>query len=227
MTSREIVLDTETTGLSAKNGDRIIDIGLVELQGLLPTGQERQWYLNPERLVGRSIDIHHLSDEFLADKPRFAEIVDELLAFIGTDTLVIHNVPFDLSFLNVELQRLDRPEIPLQQTLDTIELAKRRYPGTTYSLEALCRRFDITITGHHSALLDARLLAQCYLELCGGRQTTLDLSSQQTTEEETLIPKISLKRRTPYQLTTQEKAAHQELLKKLDNPIWEKILTKP
>jgi DNA polymerase III subunit epsilon len=176
---REIVLDTETTGLDPNDGHRVIDIGCVELMDHFPTGRTFQAYLNPERDVPLDVQkVHGITTEFLADKPFFAAVVDEFLEFIGDAPLVIHNASFDLKFLNSELHRLQRPPIPLARAIDTIDIAKSKIPGARYSLDELCRRFSIDLTSRslHGALLDSQLTAQVYLELVGGRQKNLLLS---------------------------------------------------
>jgi DNA polymerase-3 subunit epsilon len=176
---REVVLDTETTGFEPADGHRIVEIGCVELMEHLPTGKTYRAYLNPERLVPLETQrIHGLTDEFLADKPKFVEIAEEFLAFIGDAALVIHNASFDLKFVNSELHRIGRPPIPYARAIDTIEIAKSRIPGARYSLDELCKRFgiDLSVRTKHGALLDAELTSQVYLELLGGRQKKLSLS---------------------------------------------------
>jgi DNA polymerase-3 subunit epsilon len=176
---REIVFDTETTGFDPAEGHRIVEIGCVELIDHFPTGKSFQTYLNPERLVPiESQRVHGLSDEFLGDKPLFAAVVEEFLAFIGDAPLVIHNAGFDIRFINAELARTGHPLIPLARAVDTIEIAKRKIPGARYSLDELCKRFgvDLTARSKHGALLDADLTAQIYLELIGGRQRGLALA---------------------------------------------------
>jgi len=176
---REIVLDTETTGLDPVDGHRIIEIGCVELEDHFPTGRTFQAYLNPERQVPSDSQlVHGLTDAFLADKPTFASIVDALFAFLDDAPLVIHNAGFDLKFLNSELHRLSRTPIPYARAIDTIEIAKTKLPGARYSLDELCRRFgiDLAARAKHGALLDAELTAQVYLELVGGRQKKLGLA---------------------------------------------------
>jgi len=175
---REIVLDTETTGLDPADGHRVIEIGCVELEDHLPTGRNFQRYLNPEREVGDSQRVHGIADGFLADKPLFADVAQEFLDFIADAPLVIHNAGFDLKFLNSELHRLSRPPIPYARAIDTIEIAKAKIPGARYSLDELCKRFAIDLSGRvkHGALLDAELTARVYLELVGGRQTRLKLA---------------------------------------------------
>ncbi len=176
---REIVFDTETTGFEPGEGHRIVEIGLVELEDHFPTGRSLQFYLNPERDVPiESQKVHGLSNEFLADKPLFAHVVDEFLEFVGDAVLVIHNASFDMKFINAELTRVGRTPLPMARTIDTIEIAKRKIPGARYSLDELCRRFsiDLTVRSKHGALLDAELTAQVYLELVGGRQRGLALA---------------------------------------------------
>jgi DNA polymerase-3 subunit epsilon len=177
---REIVLDTETTGLEPGQGHRIIEIGCVELKNRTPTGARYHCYVNPERDVPEDAQrVTNLTTEFLIDKPLFADIADAFLDFIGDSPLVIHNAEFDLKFLNAELARLQRSAIPAARAVDTVLIARRRFPGAPASLDALCRRFDIALderqANGHSAILDAELLAQVYLELSGGRQPGLDL----------------------------------------------------
>lgn len=180
---REIVLDTETTGLDPRNGDRIVEIGAVELVNLLPTGRECHLYINPGRAMPAEAEaVHGLSDAFLADKPRFEAVVDQFLDFIGTDSrLVIHNAGFDMAFLNAELQAARRPTLAMTRAVDTLALARQRFPGSPCTLDALCRRFDVDTSARekHGALLDSQLLAAVYLELRGGRQPDLVLAVAQ------------------------------------------------
>lgn len=176
---REIVLDTETTGLDPADGHRVIEIGCVELEDHMPTGQTFQCYLNPQRPVPiESQRVHGLTDDFLADKPRFSAVASELLSFLGDAPLVIHNASFDLKFLNAEFARVSFPPIPLARAIDTIEIAKAKHPGGRYSLDELCKRFGVDLSDRvtHGALLDAQLTARVYLELVGGRQTRLKLA---------------------------------------------------
>ena len=176
---REVVLDTETTGLDPLEGHRIIEIGCVELIDHYPTGNTYRTYLNPERLVSEdTLRITGIADDLLADKPLFGAIVDELFAFLGDSPLVMHNASFDLKFLNAELHRIGRTPIPYARAIDTIEIAKAKLPGVRYSLDELCRRFGIDLSGRelHGALTDAELTAQVYLELAGGRQRALELA---------------------------------------------------
>jgi DNA polymerase III subunit epsilon len=175
---RQVVLDTETTGFEPADGHRIVEIGCVELFDHLPTGKSFRAYLNPGRPVPpETTKVHGLTDEFLADKPKFADVVEEFLEFIGDAALVIHNASFDLKFINSELRLVGKPPIPSARAIDTIEIAKAKIPGARYSLDELCRRFAIDLTARtkHGALLDAELTAQVYLELVGGRQRKLSL----------------------------------------------------
>ena len=179
MPIREIILDTETTGLSSKEGDRLIEIGAIELVDKNRTGRTFHKYLNPQRLVSEgALEVHGLSDEFLADKPLFAEIVQDFLAFIQDSTLVIHNAPFDMEFLNSELRLLNLPLLDDSRTFDTLHFARQKFPGAKASLDALCSRFNLSNSHRklHGALLDADLLVDVYIELTGGYQTTFDLN---------------------------------------------------
>ena len=226
---REIVLDTETTGLSHVNGDRIIEIACIELMNHIPTGRMFQRYLNPERLVSAdAFAIHGLSDTFLADKPRFAEIIVELDEFIGDAPLVIHNAEFDMGFINAELARLGRPPLDLSRAVDTVTIARRKFPGSPVSLDALCKRFavDNSARTKHGALLDVELLAEVYLELVGGRQAGLALlaeadASGNVTVEVDLVGRTTAARPPRhFAPSPEELAAHAELLKSLADPIW-------
>jgi len=180
---REIVLDTETTGLDPEEGHRIVEIGAVELLNHVPTGRSFHEYLNPRRdMPAEAFALHGLSAEFLADKPPFEAVADALLDFLGTARLVIHNAAFDMGFLNAELRRAARPGLPDSQALDTLAMARRRFPGAPGGLDALCRRFGIDNSRRtkHGALLDAEILAEVYLELIGGRQPGLGLGTGAT-----------------------------------------------
>jgi DNA polymerase III subunit epsilon len=224
---REIVLDTETTGFDPATGDRIVEIGCVELIDHLPTGKSFQAYLNPERFVPpETTKVHGLTDEFLADKPLFAHIVEELLEFLGDATLVIHNASFDLKFVNHELARVNKPPIPHHRAIDTIEIAKSKIPGARYSLDELCRRFgiDLSARSKHGALLDAELTARVYLELVGGRQTHLMLAPRdgETVREEIVL--VARTRPTPLGvlITELELEAHTKFIAKDlgDDAVW-------
>jgi DNA polymerase-3 subunit epsilon len=175
---REIILDTETTGLDPVSGDRVVEIAGVELINRFPTSRSYHVYLNPERHMSRDAEaIHGLTEAFLADKPRFAERVEEFLSFVGEATLVIHNASFDIGFLNAELERTGHMPFRPERVVDTLALARRKHPGAPNSLDALCLRYGIDNSNRvrHGALLDAELLAEIYIELTGGRQTGLAL----------------------------------------------------
>jgi DNA polymerase-3 subunit epsilon len=224
---REIVLDTETTGLDPTDGHRVIEIGCVELFEHIPTGANFHCYLNPERLVPiESQRVHGLTDDFLADKPRFGEIADELIGFLGDAPLVIHNASFDLKFLNAEFWRLKRLPLPLARAIDTIEIAKSRIPGARYSLDELCKRFGIDLSSRtkHGALLDAELTARVYLELVGGRQTRLTLAPRDSNTPSSLREKPARVRPRPLMghLTPDEAEAHAAFVTRElgDDAVW-------
>ncbi len=175
---REIVMDTETTGLDPQQGDRIVEIGGVELVNHLPTGRVYHQYINPERSMPKeAFEVHGLGDDFLRDKPVFSRIAQDFLEFVGDAKLVIHNASFDMAFINAELGWLGRPALPMTQAIDTLDIARRKFPGAQASLDALCKRFGVDNSGRekHGALLDSELLAEVYLELLGGRQQGLTL----------------------------------------------------
>src|ERR1700755_1875432 len=178
---REIVLDTETTGLDPLRGDRLVEVGCVELLNRMPTGQTFHRYMNPEReMSAEAFAVHGLSTQFLADKPFFHEVVDEFLAFIGDAPLVIHNASFDISFINAELDRIKRQPVPREQLVDTLLLARRKHPGVSNRLDDLWSRdaIDNSRRTKHGALLDAELLAEVYIDLIGARQSQLILASE-------------------------------------------------
>jgi DNA polymerase-3 subunit epsilon len=182
---REIAFDTETTGLDPRNGDRLVEIGGVELINHVPTGRTYHVYLNPERDVPiEAFNVHGLSAEFLADKPKFGEVAQEFLEFVGDATLVIHNAAFDMGFINMELGRLELGRFPDEQVLDTLAIARRKHPGSPASLDALCSRYGIDNSRRtkHGALLDSEILAEVYIELIGGKQAGLALSVEDDTD---------------------------------------------
>ncbi len=227
--SREIVLDTETTGMDPSEGHRIIEIGCVELFNHLPTGKTWHRYINPERDVDAgAVAVHGIKTEFLKDKPLFGEIVGDFLDFIGDATLVIHNAEFDVKFLNSELKPSGFPAIKLSEVIDTLPMARRKYPGSPANLDALCRRFNIDLSGRelHGALLDAQLLAGVYLELIGGRQHGLGLAkdSASSTENQTHSSSAPINRtyREPrvFAPSAEEDAAHQKMVAGLKNALW-------
>ncbi|MEZ5843382.1 MAG: DNA polymerase III subunit epsilon [Hyphomicrobiaceae bacterium] len=177
---REIVLDTETTGLEHRNGDRLIELGCIELVNRIPSGREYHAFIHPEdREVHPDAErIHGISSAFLADKPKFAEVVDDFLAFIGEAPLVIHNASFDTAFINMELKRIGRPPLSGERVIDTLMLARRKHPAGPNTLDALCKRYGIdnSIRTKHGAIMDSLLLAEVYVELIGERQAVLGLS---------------------------------------------------
>ena len=227
---REIVLDTETTGLDPKAGHRLVEIGCIELINHMATGKTFQQYINPDRdMPTAAFDIHGLSEEFLSEFPPFSEIVDTFLDFIGTDPLIIHNAGFDLGFLNAELKLLNRNSLVSSQIVDTVSMARQAFPGAPASLDALCRRFGIDNSARekHGALLDAELLAEVYLELRGGREPGLVLSKQIKTPvaeqaEEFQPAKTKVRPSRPHMATADERAEHKAIMRKLSEPLWEK-----
>ena len=219
---REIVLDTETTGLSPAGGDRIVEIGCVELANHVPTGESFQRYVNPERdMPAEAQAVHGLSREFLAAYPVFAEVVDDFLAFLADSTLIIHNAEFDLGFINAELARLERPPVAGDRAVDTVRLARRKYPGQQANLDALCRRFGIDISDRkiHGALKDAHLLAEVYLELIGGRQPGLELKKTAAAPAGT-VSAASQRDPRRHAPTADEEAAHTAFVDRLEDPLW-------
>jgi DNA polymerase-3 subunit epsilon len=227
---REIVLDTETTGMDPFKGDRIIEIGAVELIGHLPTGRTLQFYINPERDVPpEATAVHGITNEFLKGKPIFSQVYSDFLEFIGSDAiLVIHNAEFDMKFINWELQNVGHPALPFSRVIDTLPIARKKYPGSPANLDALCRRFEIDNSNRtfHGALLDSQLLAEVYLELLGGRQHGLSLNVETDQPREFVDQKnITRTYREPRQHTANddELAAHETLLTQLKDPLWKKL----
>jgi DNA polymerase-3 subunit epsilon len=216
---REIVLDTETTGLDPTVGHRIIEIACVELLHHVPTGRDFHRYVNPGRDIPDDAHaVHGLTEEFLAAHPTFEAIVDEFLAFIRSDPLIIHNAEFDLAFLNAELDRIGRPTLTPTH-VDTLLMARQRYPGAPASLDALCRRFEIDNSERvsHGARIDCGLLAAVYLELIGGRQPGLDF----TAPEAGVVTAMRIARPPrPHSPSVEELAAHEAMLALLTSPIW-------
>lgn len=211
---REIILDTETTGLDPATGDRIVEIGAVELLNHLPTGRTFHVYVNPERDVPKEAEaVHGLSSAFLRDKPVFAAIANDFLEFIGDAALIIHNASFDMAFINAELGFLRLPSITSERVVDTLHIARQKHPGAANSLDALCRRYGIDNSKRtkHGALLDSELLAEVYLELIGGRQTALILEASATKKAATVVAAQIAQQRPlplPSRLTEEERAAH-------------------
>jgi DNA polymerase III subunit epsilon len=225
---REIILDTETTGLSPQDGHRIVEIGAVELFNHLPTGKTFHVYLDPGRDMPKEAEaVHGLSTAFLKGKPRFAEIAQDFLAFIEDSLLIIHNASFDMAFINAELLAAKHPQIDPGRVLDTLLMARRKHPMAQNSLDALCKRYGIDLSKRslHGALLDSELLAAVYLELIGGRQTTFGLAAPET--KKTLVTAVSSHvnetrpRALPPRLTSQERERHQALVEELgEKTLW-------
>jgi DNA polymerase-3 subunit epsilon len=228
---REIVVDTETTGLDHAEGDRLIEIGCIEIANRIPTGREFHRYLNPERDIGtEAVAVHGLTREFLADKPLFQQVADEWLAFIGEAPIVMHNASFDVGFLNAELQRAGKPALTPDRVVDTLALARRRHPAGPNSLDALCKRYGIDNSQRdmHGALLDARLLARVYVELLGERQATLLLGGDIGAEAHVPLRARPAKPRpaplAPRLLESSERM-HREFVKTLGaNALWQRYL---
>jgi DNA polymerase-3 subunit epsilon len=229
---REIVFDTETTGLDPKNGDRVVEIGMIELVNHIPTGHTFHCYINPQRpMPAEALRIHGLDDAFLADKPVFDAIAGELIAFIGDARLIAHNSDFDVAFLNAELDRVGHAPLPGERVVDTLMLARRRHPAGPNSLDALCNRYQIDTSRRtfHGALLDAELLAEVYIELIGGRQAALVLG------EEPEAPTLAVARRTvdfgtrptprQFNIGADTLAAHRAFVESIgENAIWKEYL---
>jgi DNA polymerase-3 subunit epsilon len=233
---RELVLDTETTGLDYENGDRIVEIGIVELENHIQTGNNFHYYLNPERDSDpKAQQIHGLTREFLSDKPKFSEIADEFIKFLSDSKIIIHNAAFDMGFINAELKKCNIIEIDNSLVIDTLMLAKKKFVGQTASLDALCRRFNIDISNRetHGALKDAKLLSLVYLELIGGQQTKLNFNNgidnlinddddllidiKEYYKGKKIIPKRNLN------INEIDTKLHLESIKEISKSIWEKL----
>ncbi len=224
---REVVFDTETTGLDPLSGHRVVEIGCVELMNHVATGQTFHVYLNPQRPVPTEASmVHGLTDEFLADKPVFSEVVDTFLAFVGEDApLVAHNASFDMGFINAELVRIGFSALARSRMIDTVAMARRKFPGAPASLDALCKRFNIDLSDRklHGALLDARLLAEVYLELRGGRQPDLAIASEVAATA--AVVEQRLREHRPPRLhapSDEETSRHEDFLRQIKNPLWKR-----
>jgi DNA polymerase-3 subunit epsilon len=223
---REIIFDTETTGLDPQSGDRMVEIGCIEMLNRVATGRTFHAYFNPERPMPAAAEaVHGLSEAFLADKPRFAEKASELLEFLGDDPLVAHNAGFDFGFLNAELAICGMEPVCRTRMVDTVAIARTRHPGAKLSLDALCTRYGIDRSHRtrHGALLDAELLAQVYVELNGGRQIGLELAGQ-VVQVSTTVVRVRRERQfrppRPHAASAAELAAHDEFLKTIKSPLW-------
>ncbi|MBY8829098.1 DNA polymerase III subunit epsilon [Hephaestia mangrovi] len=220
---REIVFDTETTGLSFSGGDRLVEIGCVELVNRVETGRTFHCYFNPERAMAAEAQaVHGLSDTFLSDKPLFAEKVEELIDFLEDAPLVAHNAGFDFGFLNGELGQCGRPLVAMERMVDTLQIARQRHPGAKHTLDALCTRFGVDRSHRvlHGALLDAQLLAQVYVELTGGRQIGLTLVSDEPEPIVTQTVASVVRPPRPFAANAAELAAHAAFLKEIADPLW-------
>ncbi|GAA4484045.1 DNA polymerase III subunit epsilon [Gluconacetobacter asukensis] len=222
---RSILFDTETTGLDPRKGDRVIEIAALELIDDLPTGEHFRVLIHPERdIPEEATKVHGFTLADLEGKPRFHEIADEFLTFIGPDEMIAHNARFDFGFLNAELERAGRPVLSLDRMVDTLDIARERYPGLPNSLDALCRRFSIDLSARttHNALLDCRLLAEVYLELMGGRQRGLGLMVEDGGGGPAAHSYERVTGRTPRPIvpSPEELAAHSRFLEKIKEPIW-------
>ena len=229
---REIVFDTETTGLDPKTGDRMVEIGCVELMNLVPTGAVFHAYYNPERDMPPGAEaVHGLSASFLSDKPLFRDVAQDLLDFIGDAPLIAHNAGFDFGFLNAELTLCERETVCMSRMIDTVAMAKKRHPGAKLSLDALCTRYGIDRSHRvkHGALLDAELLTQVYIELTGGRQIGLGIEMNEPSSASVVAGsgETSISRRLrparPHAPSDEELAAHRAFIEKMDDPLWSKV----
>jgi DNA polymerase-3 subunit epsilon len=231
---REIVLDTETTGLDPLRGDRLVEIGCVEMFNRMPTGQIFHRHINPEReMPAEAFAVHGLSTEFLRAKPLFAEVVDDFLEFIADAPLVIHNASFDVSFINAELDRIKRPPIVRERLVDTLLLARRKHPGVSNRLDDLCSRYAIDNSRRtkHGALLDAELLAEVYIDLIGARQSQLVLASESREIRIGMSSEMPRRQREVQlapRVTDTDREAHRAFIATLgDKPIWNDFLAPP
>jgi len=223
---REIILDTETTGLDPANGHRIVEIGALEMRNKVLTGNKFHYYVNPERdMPSEAYRIHGISGEFLKDKPLFSVIADELLEFIGSSKLVIHNAVFDIKFLNHELSLINKTSLDIARTIDTLTISRKLFPGAKVNLDALCKKFNIdnSIRKFHGALKDAALLAEVYVELTGGRQVSFSIS----TNNRTLLNNMSKSSANlegikiiVIEPTKEELENHKKFLSKISGPVW-------
>lgn len=223
---REIILDTETTGLKSKGDDRIIEIACLEIINKKQTGNTFHVYINPERDVPlEATRVHNITTSFLLDKPRFADVADDFLNFIAGDPLVIHNAPFDMGFLNAELNRLSKEQLSKARALCTLALARQKFPGAGNSLDALCKRFriDLSERKYHGALIDCELLSLVYVELLGGRQGTLAFAPNQQSNASSVIYVQKVKKEPrDFPIHEKEQQDHLEFIETLKDPLWKK-----
>lgn len=228
---REIVLDTETTGFDPETGDRLVEIGAVELKGHMPTGEVYHQYINPKRDVpADAVQVHGLTFDFLRDKPLFEDVAKDFIEFIGDAKLVIHNAAFDMKFLNAELKWIGMPQLPYDRAIDTLDIARKKFPGSPASLDALCRRYNIDNSARtlHGALLDSEILAEVYLELIGGRQPDLVLASDNSPKMVDGKPQTWRPEARPSPLaqkvTAEEEKAHTAFINGMgDSALWKRL----
>ena len=224
ITMRQIVLDTETTGLSTEQGHRIIEIGCVEMVNRRLTGRDFHRFLNPDREIDAGAEaVHGISRADLETEPRFHEVVDDLLEFIRDAELVIHNAEFDMRFINAELKSLGRDAVPMDRAVDTVRLAREKFPGASASLDALCKRFNIDNSSRtlHGALLDAQLLAEVYLELIGGRQPGFERGAAAPVARAAAVTGGAPRAPRAHAPSAEERAAHERFLEKIVDPLWD------
>ena len=222
MSDREIVFDTETTGFDAEGDDRVVEIGCLELINHMPTGETYHQYINPERDMPQgAFEVHGLSEEFLSGHPVFADVAEDFLAFVGDAKLIAHNASFDVRFINAEMARIQQAPLVQEQVIDTLAMARTKFPGAQNSLDALCRRFSVDNSSRekHGALLDSELLAEVYLELIGGRQPGLVLAAQEKARRSSKTTTIRPPR--PHAASTEELAAHDAFIKEqVTDALW-------
>lgn len=224
LSDREIVFDTETTGFDAEGDDRVVEIGCLELINHMPTGETYHQYINPQRDMPQgAFEVHGLSEQFLSGHPVFASVADDFLEFIGDAKLIAHNASFDTRFINAELSRLQKPLLVQERVIDTLAIARTKFPGAQNSLDALCRRFGVDITARekdgHGALLDSELLAEVYLELIGGRQPGLVLAAQSKAGR--AAKTVTIRPPRAHAPTAEELAAHEAFVKEeVTDAIW-------
>ena len=226
---REIILDTETTGFHAKGADRIIEIACLEVINKMPTQKTFQTYINPQREVPlAATKVHNIKTEFLFDKPLFQDIADDFLNFVGDSKIVIHNAPFDMGFLNAELARHNKPTLPFEQAIDTLVMARSKFPGANNTLDGLCKRFKIDLSNRtfHGALIDCELLAEVYVELLGGRQRKLfgkDTISNHESAVETIAAVRQLREPRLFPISNEEVDTHEQfLINQIKDSLWDK-----
>ena len=222
---REIIFDTETTGLSPQSGHRVVEIGCVEMVHKVRTGKNFHTYINPLRDMPKEAEaVHGISGDFLLDKPVFADVVEDFLNFLGEDSiLVAHNASFDMRFINHEFESHGYRSVSDERVIDTLAITRQKFPGSPASLDALCRRFDVDLSRRekHGALLDAELLAEVYIELCGGKQVGIDFHQEQAEDiQEAASTNHQVIEMRPHPISKEELEAHQELVTNINSPIW-------